>query len=274
LGKSDAAARALSDDLRPLLGGWFDVPSSTSCASTGGRRPHSREARGLRGGARHPLMARSQEPARQRRRCFAFFHPRMPEEPLIFVEVALVDGLAGSVQRLLDSRGETSDPGRAKHRDLLFDSNCQQGLAGISFGNFLIKRVAERLAKEMPNLKTFATLSPVPACVRYIDRRLKDEGDQAMTQNEIGSLVPVISEAHGAAAVRSFSTDRTGGRCCRRQGAVPILTRSRPPTSPSTDEKGRALDRVAHFHLGNGAIVERLNWWATPAPMASRQATA
>ncbi|WP_204313239.1 malonyl-CoA decarboxylase domain-containing protein, partial [Klebsiella michiganensis] len=71
------------------------------------------------------------------RRCFAFFHPRMPDEPLIFVEVALVDGMAGNVQRLLDARAETSDPRHANTAIFYSISNCQQGLAGISFGNFL-----------------------------------------------------------------------------------------------------------------------------------------
>src|SRR4029077_9252430 len=93
------------------------------------------------------------------RRCLPFFHPRMPEEPLIFVEVALVDGLAGNVQRLLDARAETRDAERANTAIFYSISNCQQGLAGISFGNFLIKRVAEQLARDLPNIRDFATLS-------------------------------------------------------------------------------------------------------------------
>ncbi|MHA4878905.1 malonyl-CoA decarboxylase domain-containing protein, partial [Enterococcus faecium] len=80
----------------------------------------------------------------------------MPDEPLIFVEVALVDGLAGDVRRLLDARAETSDPRAADTAIFYSISNCQQGLAGISFGNFLIKRVAEQLARDLPNIKNFA----------------------------------------------------------------------------------------------------------------------
>src|SRR6185312_2441841 len=139
------------------------------------------------------------------RRCFAFFHPRMPEEPLIFVEVALVEGLAGSVQRLLDARAATSDPGRANTAIFYSISNCQQGLAGISFGNFLIKRVAEQLARDLPNIKDFATLSPIPGLRHHIDSRLKTEGDDTLTQGEIASLVPVTNnQSVGAAAVREL----------------------------------------------------------------------
>ncbi len=274
LGKSDAAARALSDDLRPLLGAWFDV-AFLDLVRIDWRAPAALLEKLVAYEAVHAI--RSWRDLKNRldsdRRCFAFFHPRMPEEPLIFVEVALVDGLAGSVQRLLDSRAETSDPGRANTAIFYSISNCQQGLAGISFGNFLIKRVAERLATEMPNLKTFATLSPIPGLRSYIDRRLKDEGDQAMTQNEIGSLVPVISEAHGAAAVRKL-LDRPNWWTVPAvdKALCPILTRLAATYLTSIDEKGRALDRVAHFHLGNGAIVERLNWLGDTSANGLKQA--
>ena len=87
------------------------------------------------------------------RRCYAFFHPRMPGEPLIFVEVALVKGLAGSVQRLLDEKAPVQDPRQADTAIFYSISNCQHGLAGISFGNFLIKRVVEVLSAEFRNLK-------------------------------------------------------------------------------------------------------------------------
>lgn len=195
------------------------------------------------------------------RRCFAFFHPRMPDEPLIFVEVALVDGMAGNVQRLLDAKAETSDARQANTAIFYSISNCQQGLAGISFGNFLIKRVAEQLARDLPNIKDFATLSPIPGLRHHIDARLKNEGDGALTQPEIASLVPVTHEAAGAAAVRKLLDRPVWWEVPAINKALrPILTRMAAQFLTGTDEKGRALDRVAHFHLGNGAIVERLNW--------------
>jgi malonyl-CoA decarboxylase len=274
LGRSDAACRTLSDDLRPLLGAWFDV-AFLDLVRIDWRAPAALLEKLVAYEAVHAI--RSWRDLKNRldsdRRCFAFFHPRMPDEPLIFVEVALVDGLAGSVQRLLDARAETSDAGRANTAIFYSISNCQQGLAGISFGNFLIKRVAERLATEMSNLKIFATLSPIPGLRAYIDRRLKEEGDKLMTQNEIGSLVPVISEAHGAAAVRRL-LDRPNWWTVPEldKALCPILTRLAATFLTSTDEKGRALDRVAHFHLGNGAIVERLNWLGDTSANGLKQA--
>jgi len=276
LGRNDAAARTLSEDLRPLLGAWFDVAfldlvridwdSSAALLEklVGYEAVHA---------------IRSWRDLKNRldsdRRCFAFFHPRMPEEPLIFVEVALVRGLAGSVQRLLDAKAETHEPEGANTAIFYSISNCQQGLAGISFGNFLIKRVAEQLARELPNIKDFATLSPIPGLRRHIDERLKTEGDSALTQAEIASLVPVIDKATGAAAVRQLLDKPVWWEVPAIDKALrPILTRMTARYLTSTDERGRALDRVAHFHLGNGAIVERINWLADTSSNGLKQSYA
>src|SRR5471032_3506952 len=277
LGKSDAMARTLSDDLRPLLGALFDV-AFLDLVRIDWRAPAALLEKLVAYEAVHAI--RSWRDLKNRldsdRRCFAFFHPRMPEEPLIFVEVALVDGLAGSVQRLLDSKAETSDPGRANTAIFYSISNCQQGLAGISFGNFLIKRVAERLATEMPNLKDFATLSPIPGLRRHVDDRLKNEGDGLLTSSEIASLGPVTNnQTVGAAAVRALLDTPIWWEVPAIDKALrPILTRFAASYLTSTDEKGRALDRVAHFHLGNGAIVERLNWLADTSANGFRQSYA
>jgi malonyl-CoA decarboxylase len=199
----------------------------------------------------------------------------MPEEPLIFVEVALVDGMAGNVQRLLDAKAETSDPAQANTAIFYSISNCQQGLAGISFGNFLIKRVAEQLVRDLPNIRDFATLSPIPGLRRHIDERLKNEGDDALTQTEIASLVPVTDEASGAAAVARLLARPAWWEVPAINKALrPILTRMAARFLTGTDEKGRALDRVAHFHLGNGAIVERLNWLADTSANGLKQSYA
>ena len=199
----------------------------------------------------------------------------MPEEPLIFVEVALVGGMAGNVQRLLDARAETSDPKHANTAIFYSISNCQQGLAGISFGNFLIKRVAEQLARDLPNIKDFATLSPIPGLRQHIDSRLKNEGDEALTSAEIASLVPVTDKARGAAAVRLLLDRPSWWEVPAVDKALrPILTRLAARYLTATDERGRAQDRVAHFHLGNGAVVERLNWLADTSGNGFKQAYA
>jgi malonyl-CoA decarboxylase len=262
LGKSDAPARALSEDLRPLLGAWFDV-AFLDLVRIDWRASAALLEKLVAYEAVHAI--RSWRDLKNRldsdRRCFAFFHPRMPDEPLIFVEVALVHGLAGNVQRLLDARAETYDPGAADTAIFYSISNCQQGLSGISFGNFLIKRVAEQLARDLPNIRNFATLSPIPGLRRHVDERLKNDGDAALTAGEIDSLVPVTDEASGATAVRKL-LDRPGWWevPAINKALRPILCRLAAGYLTSTDGKGRALDRVAHFHLGNGAVIERLNW--------------
>jgi malonyl-CoA decarboxylase len=262
LGKTDTAARALSDDLRPLLGNWFDV-GFLDLVQIDWRSPAALLEKLVTYEAVHTI--RSWRDLKNRldsdRRCYAFFHPRMPDEPLIFVEVALTKGMAGNVQRLLDAKAETHDAEGANTAIFYSISNCQQGLAGISFGNFLIKRVAEKLAGDLPNIKDFATLSPIPGLRRHIDDRLKNEGDGMLSSGEIASLVPVTNEASGAAAVRHLLDRPVWWEVPAIDKALrPILTRMTARYLTSTDERGRALDRVAHFHLGNGAIVERLNW--------------
>jgi malonyl-CoA decarboxylase len=273
LGKSDPAARALSEDLRPLLGAWFDV-AFLDLVRIDWRASAALLEKLVAYEAVHAI--RSWRDLKNRldsdRRCFAFFHPRMPDEPLIFVEVALVDGFAGNIQRLLDAKAETSDPDEANTAIFYSISNCQQGLAGISFGNFLIKRVAEELARELPNLRNFATLSPVSGLRRYIDERLKSEGDSILTAGEMESLVPITNEAKGAAAVRTLLDRPVWWEVLAIDKALrPILTRMAAVYLTSTDGNGRALDRVAHFHLNNGAIVERLNWLGDTSANGLRQ---
>jgi malonyl-CoA decarboxylase len=273
LGKSEPAARALSDDLRPLLGAWFDV-AFLDLIRIDWQASAALLEKLVAYEAVHTI--RSWRDLKNRldsdRRCFAFFHPRMPDEPLIFVEVALVNGFAGNVQRLLDTKAEAADPRTANTAIFYSISNCQQGLAGISFGNFLIKRVAEQLARDLPNIKEFATLSPIPGLRQHIDGRLKAEGDAVLTASEIASLVPVTDEASGAAAVRKLLERPQWWEVPAINKALrPILTRITARYLTATDGRGRALDRVAHFHLGNGAIVERLNWLGDTSANGLRQ---
>ncbi|MGP3698455.1 malonyl-CoA decarboxylase [Rhodobacter sp. NSM] len=161
------------------------------------------------------------------RRCFAFFHPAMPDEPLIFVEVALTRGIPGSVQTLLAPDREVLDAEAADTAVFYSISNCQSGLAGISFGNSLIKQVVADLSAELPTLKTFVTLSPIP----LLNRWLHAEGvDPALLEPE---------ELRGAAARY-------------------LLTAKR--------DDGLPYDPVARFHLGNGAQVHALHAGADTSP--------
>jgi malonyl-CoA decarboxylase len=178
------------------------------------------------------------------RRCFAFFHPALEDEPLIFVEVALVDGLATAVQPLLAPK-----PAELKPADTAIFysiSNCQKGLKGISFGNFLIKQVVMELQQELPKLKHFATLSPIPGFSRWLDSQLASS-DSAYVTAEDKAVISSLNQGWHLDATSSEPAKETLMRLClhylveQKRGKLP-------------------LDPVARFHLGNGARVEQLNW--------------
>ena len=174
------------------------------------------------------------------RRCFGFFHPSLPDEPLIFVEVALCKGLASSVQELIFGK---VDPDVDADTAVFYSiSNCQRGLVGVSFGNFLIKQVVHELAVEMPGLRTFATLSPIPGFRKWLTRAAA-EGRFA----EEGNLGDLES--------RDWPADDFAPRLLRLCARYLLH-----------EKRGRQpLDPVARFHLRNGARLERLNWMADPS---------
>ena len=153
------------------------------------------------------------------RRCFAFFHPTMANEPLIFVEVALTRGKSSSIQQILADERETLDAGEADTAVFYSISNCQSGLAGISFGNSLIKQVVQDLSFELPDLRTFVTLSPIPGLAQWLETRgIEDAVDPAT----LGQLT-----AHYLIDVKRAD--------------------------------GTPVDPVARFHLGNGAMVHAVH---------------
>src|ERR1700724_184085 len=179
-------------------------------------------------------------------RCFAFFHPALPGEPLIFVEVALVKGLATSMPPLLsqDVEEDTARAQAAGADTAIFYSisNCQGGLRGVSFGNFLIKQVVEELRAEFPQLERFSTLSPVPGFRRWLTQQLAQES------NPDAALLPKLARD-------GWWHDPEQGeplRAALMRLCATYLTR---PPSP-----GNRIDPVARFHLGNGARLERINW--------------
>ncbi|MFW5835287.1 MAG: malonyl-CoA decarboxylase [Pseudomonadota bacterium] len=177
------------------------------------------------------------------RRCFAFFHPALPEEPLIFVQVALVKGIPDQVQPLLDRTTPVRDPKQADTAVFFSISNCQKGLRSVSFGNFLIKQVAAELSAEFANLKTFVTLSPVPGFARWLAQTARKDPDAARIDAELSELA--IEDWQNAETVEPWREPVT-------QLAAWYLTRERNGTMP--------LDPVARFHLGNGARLERIDW--------------
>ena len=183
------------------------------------------------------------------RRCYAFFHPALRDEPLIFIEVALTSRLAGDVQSLLDIRTPVADPSHARWAMFYSITNCQPGLRGVSFGNFLIKQVVEDLSREFGSIRKFATLSPIPGFRSWLlsARHLMSPDLAAVGLDNFEQLT----------ALPAPLTEEI-----RRLCAYYLIR----------EKRGRApLDSVARFHLANGARLARLNWMGdtSSAGMAS-----
>jgi len=188
------------------------------------------------------------------RRLYAFFHPRMPMEPLIFVEVALTDRLADSIQTLLDEGAPVFDATRADTAIFYSISNTQNGLRGVSFGNFLLKRVIDDLKRDFPKLRTFATLSPLPQLAAWTRR-----------QPEVLAAAGVTLDP-AALAAGEWAGDAAQARRLRdplAKLAARYLVHARSRDLP--------LDPVARFHLGNGARMERINFLADSSAKGFKQ---
>lgn len=183
------------------------------------------------------------------RRCFAFFHPALPDEPLIFIEVALTKGISSKVRPLLDQASSVADPQAADTAVFYSITNCQEGLRGIHFGNLLIKQVAQQLGQEFPRLKNFATLSPVPGFRAWLGTVSKELG-ALEGGRELSNALSRLEEANW------YKNERLAPQM--ESALVPLcayyLIHAR--------HNGDALDPVARFHLGNGASLERINWLA------------
>ena len=192
------------------------------------------------------------------RRLYAFFHPRMPAEPLIFVEVALTDHLADNVQALLDEHAPVFDNRKADTAIFYSISNTQVGLRGVSFGNFLLKRVIEDLKRDFPKLANFATLSPIPALAAWVRKN-----PEAIAECGIELDLSALSTGE-------WAEDKQLVRKLRdplQRLAARYLTAAKQRGGDS----GPPFDPVSRFHLGNGARVERLNYLGDASPKGFRQ---
>lgn len=264
--------QSLDDDLRALLTSWFDVGFLELKRITWDA-PAALLEKLIAYEAVHEIQ--SWEDLKHRlspdRRCYAFFHPRMPDEPLIFIEVALVSGMADSIQALLDQRIPTAEPREMDTAIFYSISNTQTGLKGVNFGSFLIKRVVDHLVQELPALKTFATLSPIPGFRRYLDTVLETRPQEVLTTTEQNTLKTFFAADSRQGDMRELLSTPNW---FRDQGLVAALKEPlmRLCANYVVKEKrnGRALDRVAHFHLSNGARVERINWLADISPKGLR----
>jgi malonyl-CoA decarboxylase len=195
------------------------------------------------------------------RRCFAFFHPMLPQEPLIFVEVALLDSMPSQIGPLIDPANPKADPNKAKVAVFYSISNCQPGLRGVSLGNFLIKRVAQELQNEFSKIKTFCTLSPIPDFANWyglLQKQLKVTGasDSVLRDSNIAPKKATL------ALCQSIVSDASSPKVIERACAY-YLTHSAPTINPEglTAQQTQVIpaDPVARFHLNNGARLERIN---------------
>jgi len=192
------------------------------------------------------------------RRCFAFFHPQLPEEPLIFVEVALLPEMPEHIAPLIDKASTPLPPERFRVAAFYSISNCEPGLRGVSLGNFLIKQVAEQLQGELPRLKTFCTLSPIPKLAAWLDTEpdfaaLPGIGRSAAARLQTARTTLLqasggdLDALHGAALHDQLDAPAQAALMAL---AAAYLTFASPTA---------AGDPVARFHLDNGARLERLN---------------
>lgn len=195
------------------------------------------------------------------RLCFAFFHYKMQNEPLIFLEVALVNDIAKSIQYLLDESVPSNDPRNVNTAIFYSISNTQIGLSGISLGNFLIKRVVEKLSQEFKNIKTYATLSPIPGFVKWLNEILHDDSillNKLHIQRSSEEIIKGVEQLQ----INSECSNEIK-QCLLKLCSYYLLK--------VNTSNGYAYDPVAHFHLSNGASIKQLNWMADTSEKGMKQ---
>ena len=261
------ALAGVEHDLLHLLGSWFN-PGFLQMRKVDWTSPAQLLEQIIRHEAVHEIDGWEDLRRRLRpdRRCFAFFHPQLPDEPLIFVEVALVPEMAGAIMPLIDKKSLPLPPEQFKVAVFYSISNCQPGLRGVSMGNFLIKRVAEQLKRELPQLKTFCTLSPIPGLMAWLQQLSGTSRDAASLGGALAGLPQAATEraVHALALLREAAGPElhalalagplaalpaAAHHALWRLAALYLVHRSPQPGG----------DPVARFHLDNGARLERLN---------------
>jgi malonyl-CoA decarboxylase len=268
--KADRRLLPLDAELEHLFSTWFDV-AFLDLRRISWDSPASLIEKLIQYEAVHDIKSWADVKNRldSDRRCYGFFHPRLPNTPLIFVEVALVDRISEGIVPLLDEAAAPVKADRAATAVFYSISNTQDGLRGVSFGDSLIKRVVETLQQELPRLKTFATLSPIPGFRSWLAKNAGalltrlDDKRQTELGRVVGSLPPTAERVLAAAEESSTLDARSPVRQLLMSAAAEYLGRA--------TADGKPVDPVARFHLGNGARVERLNWSGDPSPKALKQ---
>ena len=268
--KSDKRLVALDADLEHLFSTWFDV-AFLELRRLSWDSPASLIEKLIKYEAVHDI--RSWADLKNRldsdRRCYGFFHPRLPNEPLIFVEVALVDHISSSITPLLDEAAAPADLKKATTAIFYSISNTQPGLRGVSFGDSLIKHVVETLAAEFPRLRTFATLSPIPGFRAWLG---KNAG--AMLERLDDKRRAELGRAAGAEPLQATHLLAAADKALELDARSPVRQMVLECAAYYLGRElldGKPVDAVARFHLGNGARVERLNWAGDPSSKGMKQ---
>src|SRR5450830_426626 len=268
--KADRRLQALDVEMEYMFSTWFDV-GFLDLRRISWDSPASLIEKLIKYEAVHDIKSWADVKNRldSDRRCYGFFHPRLPDVPLIFVEVALVGEIASDIMPLLDELAAASDLKKATTAIFYSISNTQIGLRGVSFGDSLIKRVAETLKEEFPKLRTFATLSPIPGFRSWLGKNaatmLSTPGDKERSAlgRAVGFEPPTaghfLTAAEGALALTEKSPVRLMLLQCAAHYLGQLL------------DEGKPVDPVARFHLGNGARIERINWAGDPSLKGLKQ---
>ena len=268
--KADKRLQALDVEMEYMFSTWFDV-GFLDLRRISWDSPASLIEKLIKYEAVHDIKGWADVKNRldSDRRCYGFFHPRLPGDPLIFVEVALVGEMAHCITPLLDESADADDLNKATTAIFYSISNTQGGLRGVSFGDSLIKRVVETLKEEFPKLRTFATLSPIPGFRSWLGKnasemldKLDDKARMALGRAlGIGSPKPehLLSAADKAQELDAKSPVRK------------MLLQCAAHYLGTEWQDGKPLDPVARFHLGNGARVEQLNWAGDPSVKGLKQ---
>jgi malonyl-CoA decarboxylase len=271
--RKDDELKQVDADFRHLLSSWFN-PGFLQMVRVDWNSPATLLEQVIQYEAVHEV--RGWNDLRRRlqsdRRCFAFFHPVMPREPLIFVEVALVDTMAAQIGPLLDTEAVTGDAERFKTAVFYSISNCQPGLRGVSLGNFLIKQVVDQLSQEFPRVNMFCTLSPIPGFRDWLKQNMANRFETlaAVSNEKIKRAIRTVTAAGLAEHIGASVTELRSRQPLLDELEKPLMCLAAAYLT-GIAEKNTSTDPVARFHLNNGAKLDRLNWRADESDKGLRQ---
>jgi malonyl-CoA decarboxylase len=253
----------LEKELKLLLAAWFDV-GLLDLKEISWDSPASLLEKLIEYEAVHEIQSWEDLKSRlvRNRICYGFFHPKLPLEPLVFVEIALARKIPNSIQKLLAKETDISDLLKTEVAIFYSISSTQKGLGGIKLGNFLIKRVVKELKAKLPDIKHFVTLSPIPEFRQWLNPLLAAGDDSIFLKGELDKLKAKIKDFREPQDLLKILNDQWYLHNALASLLKPLLMRLCASYLFHAKKGQQALDSVTHFHLTNGALLYRLNWQA------------